>query len=87
MDRMKIIENLAKMAQKAKPPQIDVSVAVLREIRLLSGEKSSVISFEWFAGVSAVAASILILLSFGAWQYMVGPFAQLITPFQEVLPW
>ncbi len=87
MDAIKIIEKLAKTAQKAKPPEIDVSRAVMHEIGLLQRENTGVISFEWFAGISAVAASILILLSLSAWQYMVGPFAQFFTPFQEGLLW
>ena len=87
MDAIKIIEKLAQTAQKAKTPRIDVSRAVMLEIGLLQREKTSVISYEWFAGISAVAASILMILSLGAWQYMVGPFVQLFTPFQEIMPW
>ncbi len=87
MDTMKIIENLAKTAKKAIPPEIDVSMAVMREIRLLRTEKTSAIPYEWFAGISAVAASILLLLSLGAWQYMVSPFAQLLAPLQEGMLW
>ena len=87
MDAITIIEKLAKTAQKAKTPQIDVSRAVMVELGLLQREKISVISYEWFAGISAVAASILILLSLGAWQYMVGPFVQFFVPFQEAMPW
>ena len=87
MDAITIIEKLAKTAQKAKTPQIDVSRAVMVELGLLQRETISVISYEWFAGISAVAASILILLSLGAWQYMVGPFVQFFVPFQEAMPW
>ncbi|MGA2914433.1 MAG: hypothetical protein ABSE89_00175 [Sedimentisphaerales bacterium] len=87
MDAINIIEKLAKTAQKEQMPEIDVSRAVMLEIGLLRREKTSVIPFEWFAGISAVAASILILLSLGAWQYMVSPFAQLLAPFQEGLLW
>ena len=87
MDAIKIIEKLAKTAQKEKTLRIDVSRAVMLEIGLLRQENAGMIPFEWFAGISAVAASILILLSLGAWQYMVGPFVQFFVPFQEAMPW
>jgi hypothetical protein len=88
MDAIKIIEKLAKIAKKEKILQIDVSRAVMHEIGLLQQEeKASFLSLEWFAGVSAIAASILMVLSFHAWQYIVNPFMQLFGPFQEVLPW
>jgi uncharacterized protein involved in response to NO len=87
MDAIKIIEKLAKTAQREKVPQIDVSKAVMHEIGILQRESVSFLPFEWFAGVSAVAASIMMFLSFYAWQYMTNPLVQLFAPFQEILPW
>jgi hypothetical protein len=87
MDAIKIIERLAKTAQKEKPPQIDVSRAVMLEIDILQRETASFLPLEWFAGISAIAASIMTFLSFYAWQYMANPFVQLFAPFQEILPW
>jgi hypothetical protein len=87
MDTIKIIERLAKTAQKEKPPQIDVSKAVMLEIGILQQETAGFLPFEWFAGISAVAASIVMFLSFYAWRYMADPFVQLFAPFQEILPW
>lgn len=88
MDAIKIIERLAATARREKTPQIDVSKAVMREIGILSQQKNvGVISFEWFAGISAVAASVVTFLSFHAWRYIVDPFVQLFMPLQEVLPW
>lgn len=87
MDRMKIIEKLAKTAQREKPLQIDVSGAVMREIGLLQRQTVGFVPVEWFAGISAVAASIVMFLSFYGWQYIANPFVQLFAPFQEILPW
>jgi hypothetical protein len=87
MDAIKIIEKLAKISQKEKTPQIDVSKAVMLEIGLLQQETAGFLPLEFFAGISAVAASIITLFSIHAWQYIVNPLFQLFVPFQEVLPW
>jgi hypothetical protein len=87
MDAIKIIEKLGKMAQKEGPPQVDISKAVMLEIAFLEQENAGFVPFEWFAGISAVAASIVAFLSFYAWRYMADPFIQLFAPFQEILPW
>lgn len=87
MDAIKIIEKLAKTAQKEKPPQINVSKAVMLEIGLLRQENAGVVSLEWFAGISAVAASIITVFSLNAWRYIVDPLVQMFVPFQETLPW
>ena len=87
MDAIKIIEKLAKTAQKEKTPQIDVSKAVMLEIGLLRQENAGMIPFEWFAGISAVAASIITVFSLNAWRYIADPFIQLFMPLQGVLPW
>ncbi len=87
MDAIKIIEKLAKAAQKETPPKVDVRKTVMLEIGILQQESASFLPFEWFAGISAVAASIVMFLSFYAWRYIADPFVQLFVPFQEILPW
>lgn len=87
MDSIKIIEKLAKTAKKETTPQPDVSKAVLLEISILRQETAGFLSFEWFAGISAVAASIVMFFSIHAWGYIVDPMMQLFVPFQETLPW
>lgn len=87
MDAIKIIEKLAQAARKEKTPQYDVSKTVMLEIDVLRQEDAGFLSFEWFAGISAVAASIVTLFSIHAWRYIVDPLAQLFVPFQETLPW
>ncbi len=87
MDAIKIIEKLAKTAQKEKLPQIDVSKTAMCEIGLLRQETTGFLPFEWFAGISAVAASIVTFFSIHAWRYIVDPLIQLLVPFQEILLW
>ena len=87
MDTIKIVEKLAKIAQKEKIPQIDVSKTVMLEIAALRQETAGFLPFEFFAGISAIAASIIMFFSIHAWQYMVNPLLQLFVPFQEISPW
>ena len=87
MDAIKIIENLAKKARQETPPQVDVSKTVMLEIGILRQETAGFLPLEFFAGISAVAASIIMFFSIHAWQYIVNPLVQLFVPFQEVLPW
>ncbi|OHB56981.1 MAG: hypothetical protein A2173_09295 [Planctomycetes bacterium RBG_13_44_8b] len=88
MDAMKIIEKLAEAARKEQMPQIDVCKAVMAEIDGLGQEPTyNILSFEWFAGISAAAASIVTLLSIPAWRYIVNPLVQLLTPLQEAALW
>ena len=87
MDAIKIIEKLAKTAQKEKIPRIDVSKTVMLEIAAFRQETAGFLPFEFFAGISAIAASIIMFFSIQAWQYIVNPLVQLFVPFEEMLPW
>jgi len=87
MDALKIIEKLAKKARKETVPQLDVSQVVMHEINALQHQGNGVLSFEFFAGISAVAASIITILSISAWQYIVNPLIQFIAPLQEMPLW
>jgi hypothetical protein len=88
MDALKIIEKLAATARKEQIPQIDVCKAVMAEIGTLGQEPTyNILSLEWFAGISAAAASIVTLLSIPAWRYIANPLVQLLAPLQEVGLW
>ena len=87
MDALKIIEKLALTARKEEIPQIDVCKAVMSEIDVLQQAPAGILSFEWFAGISAIAASIVIFLSIPAWRYIVDPLVQLLAPLQEAALW
>ena len=87
MDALKIIEKLAEKARKETVPQSDVSPMVMHEINALQRTESGVFPLEFFAGISAVAASIITVLSISAWQYIVNPLIQFIAPLQEMPLW
>ncbi|HBG28910.1 MAG: hypothetical protein A2Y10_16615 [Planctomycetes bacterium GWF2_41_51] len=86
----KIIEILDKLAERAQSeilPQIDVSNGVMTRISLMRGQKPSLLPLEVFAGLTAVAASIVIFFSIQAWHNIVNPFYQLFAPYQGVSLW
>lgn len=87
MDTMKIIEKLAHAASKEQPPEFDVSNAVMCQIKALQQETVGFWPIEFFAGLSAVAASVVTLFSIHAWRVIVDPLLQLLAPLQEVPLW
>ncbi|MDD5458461.1 MAG: hypothetical protein PHF37_03615 [Phycisphaerae bacterium] len=84
---MKIFEKLAFVARNEQPPFFDVSDDVLLRIDSLGQPKYTFLPFDFFAAVSAVAASVVAFLSIHAWQSIVNPLVQLFTPLQEVPLW
>ncbi|MFA5292111.1 MAG: hypothetical protein WC496_03660 [Phycisphaerae bacterium] len=88
MDKIiKIIEKLAKTARNEALPQFDVSDDVMTRISLLQHEKVGLLPLEVFAGLTAVAASIVTFFSIQAWNYIVNPLFQLFAPYQGVSLW
>ena len=87
MDTMKIIEKLAHIAAKEQTPEFDVSNAVMYQIKAVQQETVGFWPIEFFAGVSAVAASVVTLFSINAWRVIVDPLLQLLAPLQEVPLW
>jgi hypothetical protein len=87
MDTIKIIEKLAKIAQKEPTPQFNVSNKVMAQISILQQEKFGLLPLELFAGITAVAASIVTFFSIQAWHYLVNPLMQLFVPYQGVALW
>jgi hypothetical protein len=87
MATMKIIEKLAQAAQNETVPQYDVSAEVMLQINTLRQEKTALLPLELFAGITALAASIVTFFSIQAWRCIVDPLIQLFTPFQGVPLW
>lgn len=86
----KIIDILDKLAERAQSeilPQIDVSNGVMTRISLMRMQKPGLLPLELFAGLTAVAASIVVFFSIQAWQSIVNPLYQLFTPYQGVPLW
>lgn len=87
MDTLKTIEKLAKAAQNEAMPAFDVSSYVLGQMRMVQVQKANLLPIEFFAALTAVAASIVIVLSVNAWQTIINPMTQLIAPLQESSLW
>ena len=87
MDTMKIIEKLAHIANREETPTLDVSNTVMFQISALRQETVSFWPVEFFAGISAVAASVVAFFSIQAWRYITDPLVQLLAPLQEVPLW
>jgi len=87
MNVLDIVTKLARKAQKESVPYFDVSDKVLWKIRLQQEETLNFVFFDVFAGVSALAALIMALLSVAAWHYMANPIVAYLAPLQEVPLW
>ncbi|MDD5133943.1 MAG: hypothetical protein PHP01_00855 [Phycisphaerae bacterium] len=87
MDAMKFIEKLAQKAQGQTVPKYNVSAEVMLRIDNLQQEKVTLLPLELFAGITALAASIVTFFSVQAWRCIVDPLIQLFTPFQGVPLW
>ena len=86
----KIFDIIEKLAQKARieaVPQFSVSNRVMAQIELIDRQPTGLWPFEIFAGVSAVAASIVVFFSIQAWQTVFNPLYQLLSPYQGVSLW
>jgi hypothetical protein len=82
-----IIEKLAEKARSEAIPQFSVSNRVMAQIDLIERQPTGLWPFQIFAGVSAVAASIVVFFSIQAWQTIVNPMFQLLAPYQGVSLW
>ena len=87
MDTLKIIERLAEKARKETSARFDVSQTIMREINELQQQENGVLPLEFFAGITAVAASVITFFSIQAWHYIVNPLFQLFAPYQGVSLW
>jgi len=87
MDTLKAIEKLSQKARNEKTPVFDVADSVLLRIRSHTKLAMSFRSFDLFAGVSAVAASIVLFLAVDFWLSMTSPIMEIFTPLQEAPLW
>ena len=82
-----IIEKLAQKARSEAIPQFSVSNRVMAQIDLIERQPTGLWPFEIFAGLTAVAASIVSFFSVQAWHTIVNPLFQLLAPYQGVPLW
>ncbi|MGD0784538.1 MAG: hypothetical protein ABR969_01855 [Sedimentisphaerales bacterium] len=82
-----IIEKLAQKARSEAIPQFSVSNRVMAQIDLIERQPTGLWPFEIFAGLTAVAASIVSFFSIQAWHTIVNPLFQLLAPYQGVPLW
>lgn len=90
MDKLKLIGKLVLKAKNESIPEIDVTDQVLRRIQAeqLAGPVVMRISpMSIFAGISAVAASIIIFFAINAWLSLSDPLMQFFGPVQVASVW
>jgi len=87
MDTLKAIEKLAQRAREEKMPVFDVADSVWLRIRPQAAPAISFRSFGLFAGVAAVAASIVLFLAVDFWLSMTSPIMEIFAPLQETPLW
>jgi ABC-type sugar transport system permease subunit len=87
MDTLKGIEKLAQKAREEKNPVFGVTDKVLLQIASARMQTVGFMAFDLFAGLSAAAASIILLLAVNTWTYLSNPMMEFLAPLQEVPLW
>jgi len=89
MDTMKTIERLVQIARQEDPPEMSVSGSVMAHIRTFRYSRPAidVMPVSWVAGMSAVAASIVLFLAFYAFQSIHDPYMNFFAPIQVTWLW
>lgn len=87
MDTLKAIEKLAQAAQEEKALQFDVANTIMSQIDASKKRTVSLLPFDIFSAITAVAASVVTFLSVNAWQYISEPLARLFVPLREISLW
>ena len=90
MDTLKQIDKLVSRARQEAIPVVDVADRVLWQIRTAGmGVKAPVpiAPLGIFAGLSAVAASIIVFLAIHAWMALNNPMMELYRPVQVASLW
>jgi hypothetical protein len=85
MDTLKKLDQLFALARQGETPVFSVSDRVIADLGQC--DVPSLVPLSVFAGVSAVAAAVLLLLAVNAWNYLNSPLAELLTPLQETPLW
>lgn len=87
MDSLNKIDLLAARAKNQKTSTFLVSDHVMQQIQFKQKKGFDFFAFDMFAAVSAVAASILLIIGIHCWSNMTGPLAQLYTPLSGASLW
>jgi len=87
MDTLREIEILAKKAQMQKIPVFDVSDQVIEQLRADKANTINFVAFDFFAGILATAASIILYIGINAWMYIMNPLTQFFAPLKEIRLW
>ena len=87
MDILGRIEKLAERAVEEETPVFHIGDKAVRQIRLGDSGPSSLIVLDWFAGLSVVAASIVLGFAIHSWVYLANPIMELWTPVEEIPLW
>ncbi|MCL5278391.1 MAG: hypothetical protein M1376_00600 [Planctomycetes bacterium] len=87
---MDALEGLAKLARRAREemtPVFGVSEAVRLRILSERTETVTLIPLGLFGGLSALAASVIMVLALQFWSYMTSPVMELVAPLPEIRLW
>ena len=87
---MDALEGLAKLARRAREeatPVFGVSEAVRLRILSERTETVTLIPLGLFGGLSALAASVIMILAIQFWNYMTSPVMELVAPLPEIRLW
>jgi hypothetical protein len=87
---MDTLEGLAKLARRAREettPVFGVSEAVRLRILSERTETVTLIPLGLFGGLSALAASVIMVLAIQFWNYMTSPVMELVAPLPEIRLW
>jgi hypothetical protein len=87
---MDALEGLAKLARRAREestPVFGVSEAVRLRILSEKTETVTLIPLGLFGGLSALAASVIMILALQFWNYMTSPVMELVAPLPEIRLW
>lgn len=87
MDTLDKIELLAKRAKKQNISTFFVADRVMEQIQCKQPKVIDFFAFDVFAAVSAIAASILLIVGLHSWSYITGPLARLYTPLSGASLW
>ena len=87
---MDALEGLAKLARRAREESTPVfGVSETVRLRILSERTETVtlIPLGLFGGLSALAASVIMVLALQFWNYMTSPVMELVAPLPEIRLW
>lgn len=87
MDTLKAIEQVIQKLKNEDVPVFSVEDKVLWCLQALEIQTVIPLSQKIFWFASAVAASIAVYVSIGAWKYINSPLHELYAPLQEIRLW